>query len=352
MPQQVNPWFDPNSPITTFGSGIQNTMQGMYAAAMMKKQQDEMARQFDAQQALEGRKQTWEETNTPAFQFGQMTDVTRDKWGAEVPLQDVQENYLKQFAPKYDQTLAEQVQDMVRGGGATDEADAYDKLQKVGKYNIYNTPSRQAQPSDKTLKWQTGLAMYNRGEFGQVGSQQAMEGLASFVQAVGTTPTRNDTPPPVLGEHRAIVGSLTKNLAEGLKAIDNSLKELTSKPELFDPKTNELLPQKSDQKTGGFLGIGGSVKQWPKYHSETFDRLNTQRPKMAAAMKFAQFIQDMVEGGKSLTPNVVNWVNKVNSYPAVVLEDDSVIQMIPALEKELMSGGGTQPAVGGTSISY
>lgn len=334
MPQQVNPWFDPNSPITTFGAGAQNTMQGMYAAAMLKRQQDEAARQFNMTQALEQQKQDWTQTNTPAHQFGEMTDVTRDKWGNEIPLQDVQENYFKQFAPKYEPTLEEQAKAMVENGGARDMADAYDKLQKVGRYNIYNTPSRAGVPSAETVQYQDAAKRYAAGEFGPVGDPESFRKFQEFFERINTNPSLNRTPPKMLGEHKAIVGSAAKNVAETLKVVDAELKSITGKPELYDDQ-GEPLPMEGAEKTGGFLGIGGSVKQWPPFYAKRFKLLEEHRSKLSAAMKFIQFVQDMVEGGSALPPNVVNWVNQVINYPQAILENEAVLQAIPKLQEEI-----------------
>lgn len=344
MPQQSTPWFDPYSPITTFGSGAESVMQGLYAQALMKKQQDELARQFNLTHGLAQQKQDWDQTNTPAFQFGQMADVTRDKFGQEVPVQTVQENYFRQFKPKQVETLDEQARKMVESGGAVDMADAYDKLQKVGRYNIYNTPSRAPIPSADTVKYQDAARRYAAGEFGKPGTPEAQAGFIKFIQSVSTKPTLNTTPPKALPEHKAIVGTAASNFSTGLKAIDTELKTIASKPELFDDEGNPL-PMEGAQPTGGFLGIGKTVKQWPPFYAQRFKLLQSQRAKMAAAMKFIQYLQDMVQAGYELPPNVVNWVNKVNNMPTSVLDDDSVLGVLPQLQQELQAGQG---ATGGT----
>jgi hypothetical protein len=236
---------------------------------------------------------------------------------------------------------------MVARKAAKDHPDAYDKLMKVGAYDPYQVRVQGSfgtkMPSASLQQWQDTQAMYERGDFGDPRDPASQERMLQYWSQVDTRRTLNTTPPRQLGEHRAIVGSVAKNIGALRETIDAEIKAIAGREDTAGR------PKYSEDRRGPFGMFPPS--QWPDLLAKRHDVLMQQRQKAEAVASFIQYIQDMVEGGNQLPQSVINWVNKVNNFPKEILTDESIAAAIPGLQQELQGGQGQQPQGGGVSFS-
>ena len=345
-----DPWFDPNSPNATWGRGAASVMQGLYGQMMQKQQTDEAKRQFDLTHGLAERQQGWEETNTPAYQFGQMTDITRDKWGGDVPLDDVQENYFRQFTPKYDQTIAEKVKEAVESGAFPSAREAYEYFGKVGSYDPYQVRvqggygGRAENPTTK--QWNDTLAMWRNGDFGDPADPLSQEKMLQYWKQVGTRTTENITKKPQAGEHALLVKQASTAIGSRLAEIKANLDEVSKRYGPTD-KYPEGIPKTNDgQKVGGVMGLfQKDAPEWSPYHRQQHDEYLRQQQGFEAALTFAEYVWGLARSGKELPESVVLWFDRIINFPDAAIKDPAFFQQIPMLEQEIQASEQQQQGV-------
>ena len=302
-----DPWFDPSSPGATWGRGAASVMQGMYGNAMLQKQMDEQRRQFDIEQALAQQKQDWTQTNTPAYQFGQMADVTREKLGSDVDPSTIQENYFGNFRPHVPPTVLQQAMEIHKAGATKTLAEAVDKVLKTGPESpnmIRATYGSGGQPNPYTVKYEDARRREAAGQFGVPGSPESLKRMEDFVQ--GTSfPDKNVLQPYqkqlTVHAHRVVIDEIERLMAEA--------KAIASRPELIN-KERDLAPEEEGRQ--GFLGIFGKKREaWPSFYAQRHRLVVQQANQLRTALKFIEDLLDDTKGGYTMDERLQRWIQEV-----------------------------------------
>lgn len=352
MSQMQDPWFDPNSPGATWGRGASSVMQGLYGQMMYQKQVDEAKRQFDATHGLDTRKQDWEETNTPAYNFGQMTDVTREKFGQDIPMAEVQENFLGQHSPKYEQTIGEKVREAVESGAFPNPREAYEYFGKVGSYDPYQVRVQggygQRTPSEGLQRWNDTLGMWEQGYFGDPKDPASQERMLQYWNQSGLKQTQSLTARPRAKEQALISQQTSTRLGSRLSEIKKNLEAIEGK------YAESEAPKKADtERVPGVLGLGGifskKAPEWEPYHREQHDRYEAEEQATEAAKDFIDYVSALASSGTELPDSVDVWLRRLLTNPDVI-NDPTFIEQIPLLTQEIQ-GGGQQEAPQGNPLA-
>lgn len=320
-----DPWFDPNSPNATWGPGVGSVMQGMYGNAMLQKQIAEEARRFDVESGFKNRVQDWAETNTPAFQFGQMADVTREKLGPDVDPTRIQENYFGNFKPnepRQPQTIFEQASEMFKNGGASSLAEAYDKVLKTGKESpnmIRATYGSGGQPNWRTVQFEDAKRRYEKGEFGTPGTPDAQARFERHVQSLAS-----NRPPSLLPEQKALVQSAIPALSQEIARLDKEMVAIEHRDDVMgrDKRTQAMEGPFWNRRNAG----------WPQMWADRHDLLTKQMTQLKAALQFVQRLDDDTLGGYQMSPALIQWLNALVGRVQSIYDDPSMMSRMTGLE--------------------